>query len=63
MKSEVNEKEPKRTTISVTVPGIPIAVHNKIKLYRRKIMIERNKDYAMMAAYAEFLKEKTKDIV
>lgn len=62
MSAEVNEKEQKRTTISVTIPGIPVSVHNKIKLYRRKIMLERSKDYGMMAAYLEFLKEKTKEL-
>lgn len=62
MSAEVNEKDQKRTTISVTIPGLPISVHNKIKLYRRKIMLERKKDYGMMAAYAEFLKEHTKNL-
>jgi hypothetical protein len=62
MESEVNEKEQKRTTVTITIPAVPIGVHNKIKLYRRKIMLERKKDYGMMAAYAEFLKEKTKDL-
>jgi hypothetical protein len=62
MDVEVNEKEQKRNTVSVTIPGVPMAVHNKIKLYRRKIMLERKKDYGMMAAYAEFLKEYTKNL-
>lgn len=59
MSGEVKEKEQKKT-VSVTIPDVPISVHNKIKLYRRKIMAERKKDYGMMAAYAEFLKEHTK---
>lgn len=61
MGDEVNEKEQKRT-VSITIPAVPISVHNKIKLYRRKIMLERKKDYGMMAAYAEFLKEHTKNL-
>ena len=62
MEAEVNEKEQKRNTLSVTIPGVPVSVHNKIKLYRRQIMLDRKKDYGMMAAYLEFLKEKTKDL-
>ena len=62
MSCEVNEKDEKKTTVSVTIPNVPVSVHNKIKLYRRKIMLERKKDYGMMAAYAEFLKEHTKNI-
>jgi hypothetical protein len=62
MDGEVKEKDQKRT-VSVTIPEVPISVHNKIKLYRRKIMLERKKDYGMMAAYAEFLKEHTKNLV
>lgn len=61
MDGEVKEKDQKRT-VSVTIPEVPISVHNKIKLYRRKIMLERKKDYGMMAAYAEFLKEHTKNL-
>lgn len=62
MTPEVNENQQKRTSISVTIPALPVSVHNKIKLYRRKIMLDRNKDYSMMAAYAEFLKEYTKTL-
>lgn len=62
MDAEVNEKDQKRTTVSITIPNVPVSVHNKIKLYRRKIMLERKKDYGMMAAYAEFLKETTKNM-
>jgi hypothetical protein len=62
MESEVNEKDQKRTTVTITIPAVPISVHNKIKLYRRKIMLERKRDYGMMAAYAEFLKEYTKTL-
>lgn len=61
MSGEVKEKDQKKT-VSVTIPDVPISVHNKIKLYRRKIMIDRNKDFGMMAAYNEFLKEHTKNI-
>jgi hypothetical protein len=60
MDAEVNEKDQKRTTVSITIPNVPMSVHNKIKLYRRKIMLERKKDFGMMAAYGEFLKEATK---
>lgn len=62
MESEVNEKDQKRATVSVTIQNVPMSVHNKIKLYRRKIMQERNKDFGMMAAYNEFLKEHTKNL-
>lgn len=61
MEDEVKEKDQKRT-VSITIPDVPVSVHNKIKLYRRKIMLERKKDYGMMAAYAEFLKEHTKNL-
>jgi hypothetical protein len=61
MKGEVKEKDQKRT-VSITIPDVPLSVHNKMKLYRRKIMVEHKKDYGMMAAYNEFLKEQTKNI-
>lgn len=62
MGDEVNEKEQKKATVSITIPAVPMSVHNKIKLYRRKIMLERKRDYGMMAAYNEFLKEYTKNL-
>lgn len=63
MGDEVNEKkDQKKTTVSITIPAVPISVHNKIKRYHRKIMMERQKDYGLMTAYAEFLKEATKDL-
>jgi hypothetical protein len=61
MKGEVKEKDQKRT-VSVTIPDVPMSVHNKIKLYRRKIMVDHNKDYGMMAAYNEALKEFAKNL-
>jgi hypothetical protein len=60
MSDEVSEKEIKKNTVSITIPQVPISVHNKIKKYHRRIMAERQKDYGLMAAYAEFLKEATK---
>lgn len=63
MGDEVKEKvEQKKTTVSITIPAVPISVHNKIKKYHRKIMVDRQKDYGLMTAYAEFLKEATKNM-
>ena len=63
---EGNEKEevtqPKKTVISITVPGVPLTVNKKIAKYRKKINFERNKDFNQMQAYAEWLKESTKDL-
>ena len=64
--SEVIEKEaenrPKRTVISITVPGVPLRVNRVIEKYRKKINYERNASFNQMEAYAEFLKEVTKNM-
>lgn len=62
MDDQVREKDQKRNTVSITIPNVPVSVHNKVKQFRRKIMIERNRDFSMMAAYCEFLKEHTKNL-
>lgn len=62
MAGEVKEKRERKMTVSITLPEVPISVHNKIKGYRRKIMTDRGRDYGMMAAYTEFLKESTKNL-
>ena len=62
---EVNEKgesnQSKKTVISITVPGVPIRVNKVITKYRKKINHERNKNFNQMEAYAEWLKESTKN--
>jgi len=63
---EDNQKEeatqPKKTVISITVPGVPLTVNKKIAKYRKRINFERNKDFNQMEAYAEWLKESTKTL-
>jgi len=51
-----------RKTVVLTVPDVPISVHNKMKRYRLKIMGRDNRKYNLMQAYTESLKEFTKRI-
>lgn len=62
VKEKPEQKETRRAFVSITMPDVPIAVHNKLIKYRRKISGERQKDYNIMAAYTEFLKEATKEL-
>lgn len=65
MEGEVKEKleVPKRqSSVTITLPGIPRSVHNKMLKYRRTLNRDRQKDYNLKAAYVEFLKEATKSI-
>lgn len=61
MEAEVNEKEEK-TSITATVPDVPMDVHRKLMRYKRRINLERNKDYPIMEAYREFLIESTQNM-
>lgn len=56
------EKRPKKTVISITVPGVPLRVNRVIEKYRKKINYERNASFNQMEAYCEFLKEVTKSM-
>lgn len=49
-----------RKNVVLTVGGVPIAVHNRIKRYRVAIIGRDKKNYDLMQAYAEFLKEYSK---
>jgi hypothetical protein len=62
MSPEVNEKEEKREKVSVTIPDVPIEVHEKMDEYKRKISFERKKDFGLMEAYREFVIEHTKNL-
>lgn len=63
VKEKAEQKEPvRRTSVSVTIPDVPMGVHNKIIKYRRKISSDRQRDFSMMEAYNEFLKEYTKGL-
>lgn len=63
--SEVIEKDQKKApkkTVSVMLPAIPIAVHNKIMKWRLKRSAEIGKQLSSMDAYADYLKETTKNL-
>ena len=60
METEVKEKDEK--TITATVPDVPMPVHRKLMRYKRKINLERNRDYTIMEAYTEYLIESTKEM-
>lgn len=48
-------------SVSATMWVTP-TVHLKIAQYRRKISAERDQDFTLMQAYAEFVIEKTNEI-
>lgn len=64
MEIKSNEKiiiaKKNRRSVSVSIVGIPLAVHSKMKEYMNKIRYEHNKSYSLKEAYREFLIEKTK---
>ena len=51
-----------RDSVSITIPGLPMAVHDKIKQYQLLITGRDQMKYKLTQAYAEFLKEKTQEI-
>lgn len=54
------EKETdQRESVIVTIPDIPISVHRKMIQWNRKLNAARQKDFTLMAAYREYLIEKT----
>lgn len=60
MQAEGNEKDEIRKTVPVTIPDVPIGIHDFLKGYRRKIMADRNVDFTLMEAYREWLIETTR---
>jgi hypothetical protein len=66
--SEVIQKESKnglkkKSSVSVMLPVIPMPVHNKIMKWRLKRSAELGKQLSSMDAYADFLKEQTKNLM
>lgn len=62
MSEKVKETEPeKEQEVSMTI-YVPLSVHRKIKVYQTRIGDERQTDYTVVQAYAEFLKEYTRAI-
>lgn len=67
MESEVKEKlehkdgkDGKRKSVSITLKGIPMSVHNRVKSFKREINKLRDKDLTIKQAYVEYLKESVK---
>jgi hypothetical protein len=51
-----------KKTVAVNLKGIPIEVHNKMKLYKMKLFVRDNRDIKLSNAYLEFLIEYSKEI-
>jgi hypothetical protein len=67
MDSEGIEKTEKqvvadRATVSVTIPDVPKSAHKRLKKWHLKLNAERGKQFSLMAAYREFIIEKTKTL-
>lgn len=62
VKEKLEVKKARRRGITLTLPGVPAKVNEKVKGYQRKISAERGKKYNLKAAYVEFLKEATKSL-
>ena len=62
MSEEVKEtKQEKEQEVSMTI-YVPISVHRLIKIYETRIENERQRDYTIVEAYTEWLKESTKSL-
>lgn len=58
-----SEKKPeKRSTVAVNLPAIPMSVHRKIMKWRLKRSAEVGKQLSSMDAYADYLKESTRNL-
>lgn len=62
VKEKIETKEAKRSAVSLTIRNVPISVHNKMIKWNRKLNADRQRTYSIMEAYAEFLKEQTKNL-
>jgi hypothetical protein len=64
VKNKPTKKGPKskaKDLVTFTLKNLPLAVHNRIKSYRRKINNDKGTDFNLNDAYVEFLKEKTEE--
>lgn len=57
---EHKDRKLKRRSVSITLTGIPMSVHERINDYKRDINAKRRKDLNLKQAYVEWLKETTK---
>jgi hypothetical protein len=51
-----------KKTVAVNLKGIPIEVHNRMKLYRMKLFARDQRDIKLSRAYVEFVIEFSKGI-
>lgn len=60
VKEKLEVKKGRKRGITLTLPGVPNKVNEKIKAYQRTISAERGKKINLKTAYVEFLKEHTR---